>query len=69
LILLVFYYHPYQSLANADFFSSVIPAVVTYLCPAMAYTAASVVAYIMEIKKSLRRYSQALFLFQLSVRE
>nr|DAV55590.1 MAG TPA: hypothetical protein [Caudoviricetes sp.] len=35
----------------------------------MAYTAASVVIYIMEIKKSLRRYSQALFLFQLSVRE
>ena len=50
-----------KPLANADFFSSVIPAVVTYLCPAMAYTAASVVTYIMEIKKSLRRFSQALF--------
>ncbi len=37
-----------KPLANADFFSSVIPAVVTYLCPAMAYTAASVVTYIMS---------------------
>ena len=37
-----------KPLANADFFSSVIPAVVTYLCPAAAYTAASVVTYIMS---------------------
>ena len=45
-----------------NFFSSVIPAVVTYLCPAMAYTAASVVTYDYIDQKSLRRYSQALFL-------
>ena len=58
-----------KPLANADFFSSVIPAVVTYLCPAAAYTAASVVIYDYIDQKSLRRFSQALFLFQLSVRE
>ena len=50
-----------KPLANADFFSSMIPAVVTYLCPAMAYTAVSVVTYDYIDQKSLRRYSQALF--------
>ena len=51
-----------KPLANADFFSSMIPAVVTYLCPAMAYTAASVVTYIMEIKKELEKIFSSSFL-------
>ena len=50
-----------KPLANADFFSSVIPAVVTYLCPAMAYTAASVVTYNYIDQKELEKIFSSSF--------
>ena len=50
-----------KPLANADFFSREERAVVTSVCSAAAYTAASVVTYDYIDQKSLRRYSQALF--------
>ena len=50
-----------KPLANADFFSSVIPAVVTYLCPAMAYTAVSVVTYDYIDQKELEKIFSSSF--------
>ena len=51
-----------KPLANADFFSSVIPAVVTSVCSAAAYTAASVVTYDYIDQKELEKIFSSSFL-------
>ena len=50
-----------KPLANADFFSREERAVVTYLCPAAAYTAASVVTYDYIDQKELEKIFSSSF--------